>query len=105
MELIGISAGVAQITDRPSLTEKATAERRDLVEATTQCWDFAKIEGIALQSPPALPTRFEHHYSAIPPETPILRVFLGIDVCTGPVLTRLKSPWRYEHTYPWKIAR
>ena len=40
-----------------------------------------------------------------PPETVISRVFLGIAFSMRTVLTRVKSPWRYVHTYTWKIAR
>jgi hypothetical protein len=39
-----------------------------------------------------------------PPEAVISGVFLGIRVSSRPVLTRVKSPWRYVDTYTPKIV-
>jgi hypothetical protein len=40
-----------------------------------------------------------------PPEAGIFGTILGINVSSRPVLTRLKSLWRYVDTYIRRIAR
>jgi hypothetical protein len=50
-------------------------------------------------------TKFDHHYYPSPPEPPICRLFLGINVSSRPVRTRVKSPRRYVYAYTWGIAR
>jgi len=39
-----------------------------------------------------------------PPEIVFSGLFLGINVSIRPVLTGVKSPSPYIHTYTWKIA-
>jgi len=44
------------------------------------------------------------YLTATDPEPPISGVFLNIELPKRHVLTPAKPPWRYVHTYTWRIV-